>query len=1119
MHLLVVLALFGNLWYETHDVDIRGHTGRIAIRMYVPTVPRYIDGSPVVVTVQGGFSFRGFQNPLDLYHKFGITFITFLFPGGVDPSSGRTSDGIYDARGPNCLVALYDVLRFAHGDLSDTGGRKITDITEFPVDTSVVGMVAFSNGGNLTVNVLDFWGDSLGFVDYLVNWESPTSSQIILSELGGRDCDSARDGNGNGFFNDDRVNPHYLAYGDTSCAVDYSRLRYDSSFPPDSAVFLDGNGNNSLDLIHTPCTWEDVNNNGVIDYGEDFRLSRFHYPGMSKWFYSREATYALDSILTSWPSIIATPVEADTFWWWREAVMHFDNAALKVPGIKVMLIFSEDDHVQATLDKAHIHQAYAGWRRNGIWVRLNPDEAYTRDIHPPIPPGGPDNPANTAPTNWNLVNSWAVPEIYNSLAFAAAGVAEMCDRVKFNVWTNDLSAIISPPKPVLNFNFGIHIEEVPKYFKGIYLNEYADRFEAFAETLRNHGAILANQFDWVLIEALEHYRPGFLANLESMGHEVTPHGHETVYSLREIKILLDEAGVSNPNDGNGHFLASYWPDYLALHVGTPHASYNKLVYTSQNMTNRLVPWRPYVDTLSRRWLTHDSTGPLVFVCNYGVPGDIIHHDSLTRGLLLTASHAFYDRVNSRSCFIHYIQEKDSIPMLTDSASVALGLIDSLVARGVIHWTTMDEIYNQYLSWESSHPGVNPLTDTFTVSPPDTTHYTAPTGWTYFTEWSDTTAGIPVLPNNVVTSLALDREGKLWVGTLGGLAIFDGLVWRWITPDHSTLPAWYIRTIIPQDSVVWVGTDYGGLVKMTLNGHVIRVYDTTGGTLPSVGIHSIFVAHDSSIWVGMFHGGVAVLDHGTWNYYTTADGLPDDDVFSIAELNDTIYVGTSGGGVAYFDGTRFHPLPTIGSGGIGGNYVHALTVHNGRLYAGTYGYGVVEWNGSWNLIGPDTTSRNPLGVIYPHGLKFVGETLFAATYNGVIWKLPPSGPSDLLPIPSNGNGTENPYTFVFDSVRNILWVGTLRGVKAFNPSISVEEDNSIPGPELIVTYKGIRAYLPQTGKATIEIFDVSGRKVWSQKVRGEGWHTVYIPQVLKSGVYLVKMRAGKVSAFGKFVKVR
>lgn len=48
-----------------------------------------------------------------------------------------------------------------------------------------------------------------------------------------------------------------------------------------------------------------------------------------------------------------------------------------------------------------------------------------------------------------------------------------------------------------------------------------------------------------------------------MGHEVTPHGHETVYSVRELKILVQDAGVTNPGDGNRHFMSAYWTQYFS----------------------------------------------------------------------------------------------------------------------------------------------------------------------------------------------------------------------------------------------------------------------------------------------------------------------------------------------------------------------------------------------------------------------------------------------------------------------------------------------------------------------------------------------------------------------------
>ena len=1126
MHQFVLLlAMLNSIWFETHDVDIQGHVGRIAVRVYVSTVPRYSDGSPIVVGVPGGTGPSFFIRPNEEIFKAGITFVTFLLPGATDSITGRTSEGTYDKRGMNCITTLYDVLRYAHGDIPDLNGQRITELSEFPIDTSTIGMIGYSNGGNLTVVTLDIWGDSLGFVDYVVNWESPTSGQTVVVELGGRDHDT-RDGNHNGFPYDDRVNPYYTAYGDTSCEVDYSRIRYDSRLPANQAVFLDGNGNDSLDLDTLPngFVWEDINNNGILDYGEDYQLACESYNGL--YFYTREATRALRSILTSWPSELADTHDVDTFWWYREAVMHFDGAAAKLPHLGVILVFSEDDHVQAAPDKPHIHQGFNGWYRNGVWVRLNPDSSYVAAVLDRLPATPTDNPANTEPSDWNDIVLWAHPEEFPNGVMCAAAIAELCDRSKFDVWDPDLDSVIAPPRTPLLFNFVLHIEENASYLERPHLMPYSDGLQEFAETLAAHGGVAAFQLDWTFIEGVARNRPGFLTYLESLGHEVTPHAHEGVYSLREVKILLQDAGVANPWNGNGHFMAPYWDDYMAEIAGLPHSCLNKNVYTQKLAAVRMNPWRPKVDTVLNEWLTHDPSSPLVFLVNKSVKGTPLLYDSLTENLLKGAASVDPVRVNAQYCWLGTLEIGHTIREYVDSLSVWLNTqADSLVHLGVLQWARMDDIYHAYLNWEATHPGVPPFTDTMRVDPGDTATYTSPSGWEFYTEWWDTLAGDPVLSNNVITSLAIDRYGKLWVGTLGGITIYDGTSWTWVTPHNSNLPAWFIRTIAPSYDGVWVGTDYAGLVKLDFDGNLIGHWDTTGGVLPSVGVHAVLVASDSSVWVGMFHGGVAVLRHGVWNYYTTADGLPDMDVFAIEEHNGTIYVGTSGGGVAMFDGTGFVPLPQINPPSASGLYVHALESTPWGLVAGTHGSGVAIWDesaGTWNCIGPDSMISQ-LNAIKPHGLFFLNDTLYVATYFSVVWRYDGYG-WDSLPVPSNGQSTNAPHSILVDTFRNILWVGTNRGLKAHERTPSVEENEPNMEsnlPKLAVSDRQIKFFLPKEAFVRLRLFDITGREA-AELANGTfagGWHKFELPDELPSGVYIAKLQTEDAEIKTKILKIK
>ena len=1119
MNTLLVVMLLGNIMFETHDVYINGHTGRIAVRVYVPTAPRYSDGAPVFVAIQGGMgsnNFMGYNQPM---MWFGLAMVTFIMPGGRDFSTGMQSDGVYDSRGMNCIMALYDVLRFAHGDIPDINGNLITDLSEFPIDTSTIGVAGYSNGGNLDVATLDIMGDSLGFVDFLVNWESPTSDQIILTDIGSHDPDTLRDGDHNGFMDDDRNNPYYTLYGDTTCQVTPPfGVQYDSLFPEGERVFIDGNGNGALDTLWADAGyWEDVNDDGILNTGEDYQLDAVFYSG--KWFYSKSATRMLRQSLSTWPSELADTSDVDTFWWFREAVMHFDRAAAKLPHLGVILVFSENDHVQSAWDKPHIHQAFNGWSRNGVWVRLNPDCSYAEQISnvPGVVPS--DNPANSQPTTWDSIRAWAEPEVLNSTHMAVAAIAELADRSKFNDWSNNLAAVILPPTPLL-FNFTIHLEESPMYFDPRILPNYMMAFKNFADTLAAYGGIMAAQVDWVAIEAFERTHPGYLAYIEGLGHEVTPHAHETVYSLREVKILLEEANVIFPLDGNGHFMAPYWTVYMRDVCRIEHASLKKNVYTSQVNQLRINPWRPLIDTFPATWLTPNPLGPVVFTANSGIKGSPALYDTMTLSILHERLRIDTSKVNAKVLFIPSSDHRrlraftDSIgPWIRNDGRMLFG-------RHLVQWAKMHDIYNDFVAWEAAHPGTSPVPDTFTVEQPDTTHYTPPPGWDFFTAWWDSGAGMPLLPNNVVTSLAMDAQGNLWIGTLGGIVRADTFgTMQWITPHNSALPAWFIKTIVPSYDGIWVGTDYAGVVKLDSAGNVVAHWDTTGSVLPSVGIHAILVASDSTVWVGTFHGGIAVYDGTSWTSYDTTNGLPDMDVFAIEEYGGKIYVGTSGGGVAVFNGSGFTPLPVIPSGGLYSHYVHSLESTPWGLAAGTHGAGVFLYDTlsmSWTSIGPVSPGNNA-DAIKPNGLLFFRDTLWMANYvdglfayDGTSWTT--------FNIPSTGMRTSQVDAFLFDPVKNDLIIGTIRGVKVKRPLPDVEEPVEVQAPsdfKLVVADRTLRLIMPQASPVKISIYDVAGRCVreFSRELTS-GVHDFPLDGLV-TGKYFVVVRLRDRSVTAKF----
>jgi len=425
----------------TIDVDLPSDStgvpgGTLAVRVVAPASPadtRYPDGAPVVVYAVGGTS-AGSLRTQQLSLADDVIQIYFLFPGGTD--LGRSSDGTYDYRGPNSIVALRDVVLYAAGELTDSLGRTIDDVVPVPVLHDEIGLFGSSNGGNIVVAVIAEYGiDLAGSVRYVIQWESPISSQITTKELGAVTLDCP--GSGQQYLL--AVNPRYRGYGPQELDVDYSQLAYDSGSSR-QPLFWDGNGDGRYTTIIDPstgCRTPDLDLNGTLELDEDFPLRM----DGARQSYSRTATRALADQNTfggSWPADVPTVAETDAFWDLREAVRLYATAFANISDPAtgsghrlegMVLVSIVDHHSQVAPDKPHIRQAFDGWDGAGHWVRLNPARDYVVEVDPTLSSRAdlPDNAPNTAPADWTDAGSYASPEDLDDVYFAAA-IHEMADR-------------------------------------------------------------------------------------------------------------------------------------------------------------------------------------------------------------------------------------------------------------------------------------------------------------------------------------------------------------------------------------------------------------------------------------------------------------------------------------------------------------------------------------------------------------------------------------------------------------------------------------------------------------------------------------------------------------------
>ena len=184
----------------------------LAVNIIYPKKPRYKTGAPVAVIAPGGAGPDGLG--FDMHAaQMGFAEVRFAFPGG---GRGKfVSSGIYDYRGAGCQKALRDVLLFAAGRMLDSEGKKIGELVPVKLSTDNVGIVGWSNGGNIALVTMNKYAADLQFIGWATFYECPLGSMFFPPNLGSS--------------NDVVPNRHYRqgsgATGD--CIIDYKNLWYD----------------------------------------------------------------------------------------------------------------------------------------------------------------------------------------------------------------------------------------------------------------------------------------------------------------------------------------------------------------------------------------------------------------------------------------------------------------------------------------------------------------------------------------------------------------------------------------------------------------------------------------------------------------------------------------------------------------------------------------------------------------------------------------------------------------------------------------------------------------------------------------------------------------------------
>ena len=282
-----------------------------------------------------------------------------------------------------------------------------------------------------------------------------------------------------------------------------------------------------------------------------------------------------------------------------------------------------------------------------------------------------------------------------------------------------------------------------------------------------------------------------------------------------------------------------------------------------------------------------------------------------------------------------------------------------------------------------------------------------------------------LPNAAVTAVTQDSLGFIWVGTLDGLARFDGVetVELRRSSSEATIPSNVVQALAPAaDGDVWIGTA-GGLARYDARAGTVRRM----GGLPASDVRSLAHAGDGEVWVGTEAGLVRVSRDGS---VEPVASIPDVSVEALYQADDVLWVGTSGGllrrdaasGRVRLVRTASGDAPAVSS---------VVGRGRGGVWVGTPTSGLHALDGGALrpvALGPGLFASDVTAVF-----EDTDGTVWVGTMGGGLRRLVPGGGvavyTAALDDPASLASDE--VTDLFEDRQGVLWVATYDGLDRFD----------------------------------------------------------------------------------------
>jgi len=209
-----------------------------------------------------------------------------------------------------------------------------------------------------------------------------------------------------------------------------------------------------------------------------------------------------------------------------------------------------------------------------------------------------------------------------------------------------------------------------------------------------------------------------------------------------------------------------------------------------------------------------------------------------------------------------------------------------------------------------------------------------------------------IPDGVVTALAQDGKGFLWIGTASGLIRYDGYRFKQVATRADVVAEAESVTqvsslLVASDGRLWVGSQANGVSVLDTRSGQVRQWQhdpSDPGSIPQGAVRALAEAKDGSLWLGTTGSGLARIDSAGKVERFVADSavagsLPDNRISALrVDRDGTLWIGSWHGlsrrraGAFRFESVLSAPGDALGFANT--TIRHIFEARNGDLWVGS-----------------------------------------------------------------------------------------------------------------------------------------------------------------------------------------